>query len=35
MDVNRAEEAQLDTDCVDAAAIEALPQAEPYVLDLN
>ena len=35
MDVNRAAEAQLDVERADAAAIEALLQAEPNVLDLN
>ena len=35
MDVNRAVEAQLEAERADAAAIEALLQAEPDVLDLN
>ena len=35
MDVNRAAEAQLEAERADAAAIEALLQAEPDVLDLN
>ena len=35
MDVNRAAEAQLEAEHADAAAIEALLQAEPDVLDLN
>ena len=35
MDVNRAAEAQLEAERVDAAAIEALLQAEPDVLDMN
>ena len=35
MDVNRAAEAQLEAEGADAAAIEALLQAEPDVLDLN
>ena len=33
--MNRAEEARLDADRADVAAIEALLQAEPDVLDLN
>ena len=32
---NRAAEAQLEAERADAAAIEALLQAEPDVLDLN
>ena len=35
MDVNQAAEAQLEAERADAAAIEALLQAEPDVLDLN
>ena len=35
VDVNRAAEAQLEAERADAAAIEALLQAEPDVLDLN
>ena len=35
MDVNRAAEAQLEAKRADAAAIEALLQAEPDVLDSN
>ena len=35
MDLNRAMEAQLDAGRVDAAAIEALLQAESDVLDFN
>ena len=33
--MNRAAEAQLEAEHADAAAIEALLQAEPDVLDLN
>ena len=33
--MNRAAEAQLDAERADAAAIEALLQAEPNILDLN
>ena len=33
--MNRAAEAQLNAERADAAAIEALLQAEPDVLDLN
>ena len=35
VDVNRVAEAQLEAERADAAAIEALLQAEPDVLDLN
>ena len=35
MDVNRAAEAQPEAERADASAIEALLQAEPYILDLN
>ena len=35
MDLNRAAEARLDAERADAAAIEALLQAEPDVLYLN
>ena len=33
--MNRAAEAQLETEHADAAAIEALLQAKPDILDLN
>ena len=33
--MNRAAEAQLDVERMNAAAIEALLQAEPDILDLN
>ena len=35
LDVNQAAEAQLEAERADAAAIEALLQAEPDILDLN